>query len=139
MVIASQYTDNELLSYINSNTISLRLEHTKMPTINTKVYCDNSNGVARPYSTIDFRRKVFNNLHGLSHPSIRATVNLVRKRFVWRNINKDCIKWSRSCIPCQKSKIHRHTVRPLDNFDYPAPNFTYSYRSGRTTPNVVRL
>jgi len=111
-----QLKDNELLSYINSNTTSLRLEHREMSTTNTKIYCDISTGIPRPYLTENFRQKVFDNLHGLSHPSIRATVNSIRKRFVWPNINKDCVNWSRSCIQCQKSKIQRYTVSTIGKF-----------------------
>ena len=40
-------------------------------------------GHARPYITAKFRRKVFTNLHGLGHPSHRATKPLINTRFVW--------------------------------------------------------
>ncbi|GFT85184.1 hypothetical protein NPIL_458431, partial [Nephila pilipes] len=40
----------------------------------------------------------------MSHPGIRATTKLIRSRFVWPSIGKDCSTWSKYCIPCQKTK-----------------------------------
>lgn len=31
-------------------------------------------------------------------------------------MNKDVNQWTKSCIACQKSKIHRHTKAPLGTF-----------------------
>lgn len=31
--------------------------------------------------------------HELSHPGIKATVSLVKQRFVWPSIDKDCREW----------------------------------------------
>lgn len=80
------------------------------------VYCDVSTGTARPYIPQPFRKAVFASLHGLSHPGIRGTSKLVRSKFVWPSIRKDCAAWARHCIPCQKSKVSRHTKTPLGTF-----------------------
>ncbi|GBM75479.1 hypothetical protein AVEN_54079-1 [Araneus ventricosus] len=56
-------------------------------------------------------------MHGLSHPGIRATQKLIKQRFVWSSINKHATLWTRSCVYCQKSKIHRHTSSPLQRFN----------------------
>ena len=55
-----------------------------------------------------FRKTVFLNLHGLCHPSHRATKPLINARFVWHGMNIDIAKWCRSCKGCQTAKISRH-------------------------------
>ena len=48
-----------------------------------------STGVPRPYVPQQFRKTVFDSLHSLSHPNIRATQRLITARYVWPNINQD--------------------------------------------------
>ena len=70
-----------------------------------------------------FRRKIFSMIHNLSHPSIRATVQLVTDIFVWHSMNKDITAWSRTCVHYQRSKIHRHTKSSLGQFSQPTRRF----------------
>ncbi|GBM98101.1 Retrovirus-related Pol polyprotein from transposon 412 [Araneus ventricosus] len=64
-------------------------------------------------------------LHGLSHPGVKATTNLIKQRFVWISVNKDVQEWCKFCIACQKSKIHRHTKSPLGLFKLPNARFNH--------------
>ena len=73
--------------------------------------------------TKEFRRPIFNSLHGLSHPGIRTSQKLVSSRFIWPRMNTDVRKWSKECVACQRSKIHRHTVTPVGQFDLPKQRF----------------
>ena len=73
----------------------------------------------------EFRRFVFDALHNLSHPVIRATQYLVTQRFVWCGINLDVRNWSRACLWCQRAKIHRHTVTAFVTFATPDVCFDY--------------
>ena len=59
----------------------------------------------------------------MSHPGIRATQRLVTSRFVWPNINSDVRRWARSCLKCQRAKIHRHNTTPLATFATPNARF----------------
>ena len=45
------------------------------------VWCDISTGVWRPVVPQGFRQQVFDTIHGLVHPGIRATTHLVSNRF----------------------------------------------------------
>ncbi|GFW42936.1 retrovirus-related Pol polyprotein from transposon 412 [Trichonephila clavipes] len=65
------------------------------------------------------------NLLNSAHPAIRTTSKLVRNRFVWPSINKDCTVWARRCIPCQRAKVHRHTVAPLQKFSDTSTRFDH--------------
>ena len=57
------------------------------------------------------------------HPGIRATQFLITQRYVWPNINSNVRRWARSCLQCQRSKVHRHTVSPLATFASPDARF----------------
>ena len=95
-----------------------------IPTSNSTIVCDVSTGVPRPYVPEKFRQAVFESLHSLSHPSIRATQWLITARFVWPHINSDIRKWTKSCLQCQKSKILRHTQPHLLTLKYPMQDLT---------------
>lgn len=89
------------------------------------IWCDISTGHEHPYVPPKHRRAVFSQLHNLSHPGIRSTQKLVTSRFIWTAINRDIRKWTRSCIPCQKSKIHKHIKSPLSTFSTPEARFQH--------------
>ena len=74
---------------------------------------------------MEFRHAVFNLLHSLSHPGIRATQKLLTDRYVWLNINTDVRRWTRSCLQCQKSKVQHHTITPLSTFSAPDSCFDH--------------
>ena len=62
-------------------------------------------------------------MHSLSHPGIHATKRLVTARYVWPGINADVCRWARSCLQCQHTKVHQHTVTPLGSFSVPDARF----------------
>ena len=84
-----------------------------------------STSTPRPYVPLSYRRHIFDQLHNLSHPGIRASQKLITERFVWPSINKDIRTWSRSCKQCQAAKIHRHTTAPIGTFLQPDARFDH--------------
>lgn len=122
----SQVEDEELKQILSGNTTySITLKKMLIPGSSTQLYCDNSTSFLRPYVTPRFRKQVFNTLHSLSHPGIRASVRLVSERFIWPNMNKDCRTWARACSACQRSKITRHVQAPLGTYNLPKVRFTH--------------
>ena len=116
------------------DTELIRLRHSKSSTMNFKllksfdnnlIWCDVSTGHTRPYVTEKFRKQVFSNLHGLGHPSHRATKPLINTRFVWPRMNMDIAKWCRSCKGCQTAKISRHIKPVFGKFDEPTERFDH--------------
>lgn len=104
-----QAGDSELASLIASAT-SLKLELRQTPLTPKALYCDVSiPGKVRPYVPKQYRHQILQYFHGVSHPGIRSTRRLLSDRFVWTSMNKDVRTHVKSCIECQKSKIHRHT------------------------------
>ena len=85
--------------------------------------CDVSTGVQRPCVPESFRRLIFDALHSLSHPGIRATQRLVTQHFVWPGVKADVRRWARSCLQCQRAKVHRHTTSPPGTFATPDARF----------------
>ena len=90
-----------------------------------QLLCDTSTGTPRPFVLETFRRTVFNSLHNLSHPGIRASQHLITSRFIWHGMKTDIGKWTRSCLQCQRAKVHRHTVTPLATFNTPDARFDH--------------
>ena len=78
-----------------------------------KMWCDTAGGRIRPLVPQQFRRPVFEVLHGLSHAGTRPTTKLISNRFVWPGMRKEIRAWCRSCMPCQTSKVARHTKSPV--------------------------
>lgn len=116
-----QEEDVELTSLLADHSSSLVLE--KLNFGQVRLYCDTSTGKARPYVPANLRRQVYQSLHNLSHPGIRATRKLLKERFVWPSILNDVTKWTRACIPCQRAKVTRHTKSPLQQFPTPTSRF----------------
>ena len=104
---------------------SLTLQEVPSPTADVTLMCDTTTGVPRPYVPPEFCRKVFDSLHSLSHPGIRATQRLITARYVWPGINKDVRKWAQACLQCQRSKVHQHTVTPTSTFATPDTRFDH--------------
>ena len=71
--MAAAQADDVDLRHIQKSS-SLTLE--SIPLEGTMVICDMSTGVPRPFVPSKFRRAVFNSLHSLSHPGVRATQRL---------------------------------------------------------------
>ena len=102
---------------------SLQVQSVPLPASSECILCDVSRGTPRPLVPAQFRRTVFEALHGLSHPGIHASAKLVATRFVWPSVNKDVREWARTCLQCQRSKVHRHTRSPLGTFSEPDARF----------------
>lgn len=45
-------------------------------------------------------------------------------RYVWHKMASDINKWCRDCIPCQRSKVFRHTRAPIKSFPLPSRPFS---------------
>ena len=81
-----------------------------IPGTNTTLLCDTSTGVARPIVPPAWRHAVFDSIHGLAHPGIRATSKMVT---AWHGFNKHIGAWAKTCIPCRFQRIHVDIVGPL--------------------------
>lgn len=122
----SQLEDKELQDFLSGTTpTNLQLKKIAIPGTTVQIICDTTKSTVRPFVTPAFRRQAFDSVHGLAHPSIKATAKLVSQRFVWPNVHKDSRTWARACVACQKSKITRHNKTPCGQFATPTGRFEH--------------
>ncbi|KFD67383.1 hypothetical protein M514_20419, partial [Trichuris suis] len=119
----AQQLDPELRQ-LRSKT-SLALRDVLLPGCQEPVVCDVTRGQPRPYLPHAFRRPVFEALKPYAHTGIRATRRLLAERYVWPAMNRDVAVWTRQCIPCQRSKVYRHTRTPDKIFTVPQDRFSH--------------
>ncbi|MBM6549339.1 DDE-type integrase/transposase/recombinase, partial [Streptococcus dysgalactiae subsp. equisimilis] len=114
---ASQLADPDIERL--RNRTALHIVPIALPSSSDTILCDVSQGQPRPLDPLAFRRAVFDSMHSISHPGIRATTKLVTARYVWPRVNSDVRQWARSCLQCQRSKVHRHTRPEIGAFPTP--------------------
>ncbi|GBL78576.1 hypothetical protein AVEN_65174-1 [Araneus ventricosus] len=91
-----------------------------MPDVARSLYADNSTGINRFCVPLQSRRRVFDELHGLSHPGICGTKQLVGSKCIWPDMNL------RHCRDLhQLSKVQLHTKTPLIQFLIPDERFAH--------------
>ena len=81
---------------------------------------DISTPYTRPFVSVEARRSVFYSLHSLSHPGIKCTLNLIKTRYYWPDMDRTIRMWCRECLSCQQAKVHRYTKSPLQTFSLPS-------------------
>ncbi|XP_068250756.1 uncharacterized protein [Palaemon carinicauda] len=74
------------------------------------ILCDTSTGRPRPWIPASCRRKIFDIIHRLSHPSGRTTARLLSEKFIWPGIKKETHEWARTCINFQSSARYFLTI-----------------------------
>lgn len=119
-----QAADTEIKDYRSAPT-ALKLEDVVFDEADATLLCDISTGQPRPMVPAAWRRRVFDTIHGLSHPGVKASTKLVGAKFVWPGLRKDIKAWAGSCVSCQRAKVHRHTKAPLAPFEVPERRFDH--------------
>lgn len=67
---------SELREIINTGSSALHLKKVRFPDHDVELYCGITAETVRPYVPEPLRRIVFQSLHGISHPGMRATRKL---------------------------------------------------------------
>ena len=96
--LAVAQSQDEELQRLCTSTTSLCLEHIPIPCSTHTLLCDVSQGHPRPLVPLTMRRDIFNSLHSLSHPGIKASRHLVAERYVWPNMKRDIASWTRTSL-----------------------------------------
>lgn len=118
-----QQKDEELKTLLRTET-SLSLKQFRLDGGEKTIYCD-VNKEIRIYVPKTLRKRIFDNTHNLAHPSGRTTKKMIAQRFVWPRMQKDIAYWAKTCLPCQKSKIHRHNHRRPEQIPIPEDRFQH--------------
>jgi Integrase zinc binding domain len=79
-----------------------------------KLWGDVSTSTFRPLVPLPHRCQVFDHLHWLAHPGLRATHRIISSRYVWHGFARHVTAWARECLNCQRGKVHCHVrLRPV--------------------------
>ncbi|KAJ8417888.1 hypothetical protein AAFF_G00227310 [Aldrovandia affinis] len=106
-------------------TTGLQLVDVPFDDKGTTLLCDVSTGQPRPLAPKMWRRKAFDVIHGLSHPGRKPSRRLVTEKFVSHGMKKDIRDWVKTCIACQRTKVHRRVKAPLEQFTVPERRFDH--------------
>ena len=90
-----------------------------------ELWCDISTGSPRPLVPSSLQRAVFEHIHNVAHPGVRATRRLIASRFVWAHMAKMVGTWARECINCQQSKTTKHVHLQPAVIPVPARRFSH--------------
>ncbi len=112
--IAKLQAEDDQLKDLNLKS-SLKFKRINIPDCDYDLIVDFSLGRNRLYVPGQMRKKIFDSMHNLAHPGIKASIKLINHDFVWPNLAKDIKSWSRDCLKCQSNKIHR-SKKYLPNF-----------------------
>ena len=93
--------------------------------VGTSLWADVSAKPARILVPTSLQRIVFDNLYRIAHPGFKAGLMLFKRYYWWQGISKDVARWTKSCAPCQKKKIHVHTKMPLERLPAPTKRFSH--------------
>lgn len=138
-LVQAQKVDSELREFESAlppgSKVSMKM--VSVPGSSLSVYCEVSSGRNRPFIPKVLRDKVFQSVHGLSHPGIKATRKKISQLYFWPNLKKDVTLWASTCLACQKQKITRHTRSTVNQIPIPPGRFQHIHIDivGRLTPS----
>ena len=102
---------------------SLKIERREFPGVPGSILVDVSTGTDRPLIPQSMQRDVFDKIHNLSHPGVRATRKLLSERFVFKRMAGRVNAWARACHRCQQAKVTKHQRTPLSRPPTPTDRF----------------
>jgi hypothetical protein len=106
-----------------SSSSSLRVSEVSMDGF--PILVDTSSGVFRPLVPASFRRPIFDAIHGLAHPGIRASKRLISSRFLWPGLASQVAAWCRDCQLCQRAKASNSPTSPPMHIANPTQRFSH--------------
>lgn len=119
-----QQANTEIQAFRTAIT-SLKFQDIPVGNTGLTLLCDVSTGKQRPVVPQSWRRRVFDTVHNLSHPSVRTTCRLLTSKFIWHGISRQVKEWAKSCLDCQRAKVQRHTRAPLTPIAVPSHRFDH--------------
>ena len=86
-------------------------------------WCDMSTGVLHPLVPACLWKAVFDAIHSLSHPGIKASQQLISSHFVWSGLTKDVAGWCRDCQFCAGGKVTIQEKTQVETIAVPPARF----------------
>jgi len=89
-----------------------------------ELFCEVSHPTPRPYVPASLRKPIFDSLHALSHPGVKASSQLVGSRYFWPSLKSDIQRWVSECSSCQASKVNKHVRKTHSELATPTKRFS---------------
>jgi hypothetical protein len=86
---------------------------------------DTSSGLFRPLVPVAFRRPIFDAIHGLAHPGIWASRQLITSQFVWPCLSTQVAARGHHSQQCQRAKLTAQPAMPLQAIANPKQQFSH--------------
>jgi hypothetical protein len=90
-----------------------------------QLLCDFSTGRPRPLVPKEDRKQIFEAVHGVAHPGIRASRRMLSARFIWPRMKSDIASWCRDCVACQRAKVTKQPRASLQPIPIPTRRFSH--------------
>ncbi len=87
--------------------------------------CDFTTGRPRLLVPREDRRQVFEAIHGVAHPGIRASKRLLSARYVWPRMKTDIAAWCWDCVACQRAKTTKQPRASVQHIPIPSRRFSH--------------
>ena len=116
LAAAQRASADEMTSYVNDSSSALQPVWIPVDGVSgCSVLCDVSLDSTKPRPIVPAAlvHRLLSGVHGLAHQGGNALLRDVRRRYVWRNMSSQTKDFCRSCLPCQRAKVTRHTRSPL--------------------------
>ena len=116
-----QGDDKEIQRLVSSS--SLQTVRCQLPGTQAQLLVDTSTGKPRPLLPVPWTWAVFDIFHNLAHAGGRAMCRMLCDRFVWYGMARDIRQWARTCVACQRAKVGKHIVAPVEPLPMPDRRF----------------
>ena len=87
-----------MTALIHNSRANLNCVQMKMPDSDSLIWVDISTGAARVLVPECMRKRVFDQIHYLPHSGGKASIDLIKDRFYWKNIKRDINRYSQYCV-----------------------------------------
>lgn len=103
----AQVADEELSQLIRNppNNSNVKLDFLKIPASDMFLWCETSTNINRPYVPLSERKPIFQAVHSLAHPGIRATRKKIGRMYFRPKMKHDINSWTKKLrfMPERKS------------------------------------
>jgi hypothetical protein len=80
--------------------------------------------LARP-TPASFKWVVFDSIHSIAHPDIRATKWMISARYVWKGMGADITNFCRDCQKCARGKVTATVHTQVQPIQLPVKKFSH--------------
>jgi transposase InsO family protein len=120
-IAARQFSCQSTLQASSSPSLQVRACEVE----GVSLLCDVSTGRLRRLVPEADRLRVFQSIHGVAHPVVRATRRMITARFVWPGMRANVAAWCRDCVACQRAKVTKQHKAPVEPIPIPQRRFSH--------------